>query len=73
MELILSHFWKYKIYASERQRRQNGVTDSGSCGPFYFEQAVSNNEVKKWVREHLGIKDTSHILAYFFWKSKFKW
>ena len=64
MELTLSHFWKYKIYKSERQKRQNGKAEGGCNGPFYFEQAVSNNEVKKWIREHLGVKDTSHILAY---------
>ena len=56
-----SNFWSYKTYLSKRQRYQNGAAESGWNGPFFFENPVNNLEVKKWIREHLGIKDTSHI------------
>lgn len=58
---MTSNFWLYKCYSSKRQRYQNGSSDGKFNGPFYFETPVSNLAVKKWIREHLGIKDTSHI------------
>ena len=56
-----SHFWQYRIYNSRRQRRQNGAAETGWCGPFYFEEETDFLAVKKWIREHLGLDDTSHI------------
>ena len=56
-----SNFWLYKCYPSRYQKDKSGIAETGFCGPFYFESPVSNLEVKKWIREHLGIKDTSHI------------
>ena len=61
METNKSHFWSYKIYSSRRQRRQNGAAETNWCGPFYFEEETDFLSVKKWIREHLGLNDTSHI------------
>ncbi len=59
-----SQFWKYRVYNSRRQKEKNGKSNGETwCGPFYFEVSANNLEVKKWIRLHLGIKDTSHIQA----------
>lgn len=58
-----SHYWKYRCYSSKRQRYQGGKADTGTCGPYYFETPISNLEFKKWLRDTLGINDTSHIKA----------
>lgn len=56
-----SNFWLYKVFNSRRQKEQNGAAEGNFCGPFYFESPVNNLQVKKWIREHLGLRDTSHI------------
>ena len=61
--VMKSHYWKYKAFNSERQKRQKGVATTGTCGPYYFETPISNLEFKKWLRNTLGINDTSHIDA----------
>ncbi len=43
--------------------RQDGNAKTGICGPYYFETPISFLEFKKWIRETLGINDTSHIEA----------
>jgi hypothetical protein len=58
---IKSNFWTYRIFNSKRQRYQNGKSEGNWTGPFFFESPANNLEVKKWIREHLGISDTSHI------------
>ena len=58
-----SNYWKFKIYKSRRQKDQNGAAKTGYCGPYFFEQPISNLEFKKWIRGVLGINDTSHIEA----------
>ena len=58
-----SQYWKFRIYQSRRQLRQNGNAKTGYCGPYYFETPISFLEFKKWIRKTLGISDTSHIAA----------
>ena len=67
---VLSSFWSYKIYNSKRQKlkkdlnnKSSGASETSWTGPFYFEEAISFNQFKIWVREHLGISSSSHIAA----------
>ena len=63
------HFWRYKLFTSERQRFKikNGVIigksqgHSGWTGPFYFENPVNCFEVRDWIRDHLRLEKTKHI------------